>query len=228
MNKSTNHSKAKLNKAKGKGFAGRQMHPAIAQILVARNTIGEGKFSEREASLARSVIQSSTTQKHFTVWLGYVQVITSSVGAVIQTVTPDSSVSSAPHFSQLSGIFDEFRVTEVHCLVDSYNKYSKTTTVSGPIFMVHDESDSTALGSTAQSAAIGNVVVSNTDDMFPDRYGYGHRYPKEHTSALNSWQPTSGNTLVGSLKWWSTGISASVTYGTAIIRYKTEFRFLTD
>jgi len=155
--------------------------------------------------------------------LGYSVGIGSSAGGIIALTVADSIANSLPNFTPLASVFDEWRICGLHVVVESYNKYSKTTTLSTPIFMVHDGADSTALSTYAQAAEYGNAVISNTDDLWPRRGVY---FSKTNDEAANVWQPTSTNTVIGSVKWYSANLSASITYGQIFIKYLVEFRLL--
>jgi len=210
-----------------------QMHPVLAKILTTSDFVDEKgrkvveKLSEREGTLARSLLVSTSSRQVYPMLLGYTTTISSTVGAIINAVIPDSSAFSSNNFSSLANVFDEYRVREIHVIIESANKYSKTTTSSGPVFMVHDDVDQTALTSAAVAADYGTCFMSNTDDWFPDRHGTGIKFVKSAEESVNLWQPTTTTTITGGVKFWSTSVTASITYATVLIRYLVEFRLLT-
>jgi len=240
------HSKAKGGKSgrKKKGRPGSthhksgrspldvRLHPVLSKLLSTSDFVDEKgvkvveKLSEKEGSLARSLLVSTSSRSVYPMLLGYTTNITSTVGAIINAVIPDSSAFSSNNFSSLANVFDEYRVREIHVIIESFNKYSKTTTSSGPVFMAHDDVDQTAITSAAQIADYGNCFISNTDDWFPDRHGTGIKFVKSAEESVNLWQPTSATTITGGIKFWSTAVTASITYATVLIRYLVEFRLL--
>jgi len=219
------------NKKRGKKKSGgqshgRRFHPLVARALGINqpSIMGDEKevFSEREASMARSMLMGNSDTKVYTVVLGFTQTIGSNAGGQIVVSLPDSSVTSASYFSLLSQVFDEYRVVGVSVVVQPYNKYSKTTTLSAPIAMLHDSTDGAALTGFANASAADTVQLSNTDDMFPRTTVYA----KSHSESANVWAPTSTSTVIGSIKWYADTLSATVTYGRILVHYKTEFRFV--
>lgn len=189
-----------------------------------KSDTSEIKFDPVQRSMTRDIISSLSPNKVFPLALGYTTTITSTVGAIINTVIPDSSAFSANNFASLANVFDEYRLVGMTVIIESFNKYSKTTTSSGPVYMVHDDLDQTALTSAALAADYGTCHFSNTDDWFPSHRGI--RFSKSASETTNLWQPTSATTIVGSLKFWSTAVTASITYATVLIRYDVEFRLL--
>jgi len=228
-NKNINHV---TRKSSGRSPEVISKHVILNKFIPTRGTERERKdmdekLSAREGSIARSLLVSTSSRTMYPFLLGYQVNITSTVGALVTQVIPDSSAFSSNNFSSLANVFDEYRVKEIHVVIESYNKYSKTTTSSGPVFMVHDDVDQTALTSAAVAADYGNCFISNTDDWFPDRHGTGIKFVKSAEESVNLWQPTNATTITGGIKFWSAAVTASITYATAFIRYLVEFRLLT-
>jgi len=149
--------------------------------------------------------------------------LVSSVGGVINTTLAFSSIwGASAGYASLLALFDQFRVVGISLKAEPYNKYSKTTTISGPIVMVFDCDDSTALG--GYDTNLQNARRSNTDDLFPVEAWY----PRPGSNSVDSlWMDTqSPFTLAGAAKAYASALSASYTYGMVFYKTVVAYRLL--
>jgi len=225
-------------RAKGAAEYGKPMSltPAHRKMLLSMtpmfsspaNDKGEQKIDARAAQMsrefARSAFRSTYGARPVEVHLMITQNLTSSAGGVINTVLAHTSLASANDWTSLAIVFDEFELVGVSIRAETYNKYSKTTTLSSPIVMVNDDNDSTALTTYANNNAW--IATSNTDDCFTESGGSGRgnapvvwMFPSDPLID-NRWQATADVASIrGGIKWYANTLSATTTYGLAFVTY---------
>jgi len=170
----------------------------------------------------RGAMSSLGLSKEYHAPLLWSGLMTSTVGAVINWGLADSTgIAAAFGWSQLSTFFDEFRLRRVEFWCEPFNKYSKTTTISGPIAMYYDDDSYGVLSAFSLLAA--NQQHSNTDDLWSQERKRVFNKPTSDIY-LNAWQTTASIACPGGLLSYADSLSASITYARVWVRYWCDFR----
>ncbi len=149
--------------------------------------------------------------------MSYTYVLASTAGGVINDVLSNDP-STFGDWSGLSAAFDEFRVLSMTVQYYPWNRYSKSTTVTKPVFGVYDRSDGTAL------TTVGNAV------NFEDWYWAPLDDPWTHTFNCMAGIEDAGFTAVASVaargwfKLYQSGLTVSQDYGDLVATIRIQWR----
>jgi len=200
-------------------------------VLVGKSA-REEKVNTGEVSLfrsfSRSVFRDGLRNKPFVTKTVTALSVASNAGGVISSsVSTYSGFAGSTDYSLLIQIFDEVKIHSITASVHPWNKYSKATTLSGPIVFVYDHDDTSLLTSYNQNNS--TMQISNTDDMFSGRKELHVHFPymgipgEGWVSIANINSGTVG--LQGAFKYYANALSNSYSYGTAFYTFYAEWRF---
>jgi hypothetical protein len=135
---------------------------------------------------------------------------------VIANVIGDAPTAASDWASAVA-LYKEYRVLAHEVRFYPQNRYSKSTTVTRPIAVVIDRSDSSSLTSYLTAAVYTSHKIKSTDDPFSETC---------HMVGINeaSFSLTSSPTITKWIKFWSSGNSFSTTYGIYVVSYRVQFR----
>jgi len=204
------------------------------------NKAHKSKKSQRSASqpkmsavmrIERSYLPSTDNKKIEKVRLVGTGSISSSAIGVLNAVI-GLNPSSAPDWGSYSTIYDEFRVMAVRISLVSEQQFSLTA-LNGLVGVAYDNDDSVALTS------IGAVLAYDTAQMMAAVFTHNAN-GRENYDTLNrfSWsRPTTGvatsvvwidvaspGSITGSIKFYGTGLTNSISYYQFALEYFCEFR----
>jgi hypothetical protein len=181
--------------------------------------------NRRETSQAATVYrgpivtsQDKAQQDLHTVLLRYSADLSSDVAGRIAVVIGNSPTLYSG-WASWATLYDEYRVLGMELKFYPQNRYSKTTTITRPIFLVTDQDDVSALTSYIDAEAYASCREHTLDDPFT------------HTAKMagveNAVYTTTGTTVnTFCIKMWSDGLSTSTTYGLLISTIRVQFRGL--
>jgi len=161
-----------------------------------------------------------------------VQLVTlaSSAGGVINAVF-DQTMTGLSGWTSLANIWDEFRVLKMVVEYVPANRYNRAATTTLPGFAVVDRDSNSAITAAATALGYESVRILGLDDPWlPSGQVMGTCY-KPVSWAMNSVEdgifltsnvPTP--TVKPNIKLYFNGLTASTTYGTALLRVLVQFR----
>lgn len=148
--------------------------------------------------------------------------IASSAGGVINTVFDAwSQVTSSPTWTNLSASFKECRILAMDVTFLPWNQYSKATTVTTtPIYTVVDRTNNTPLSSLGDAASNSSCVIKSLENRFT-------RAVRMDSVDEAQWVLVGSGPSASSrfyIKWYSSGLSNSTTYGEYLTYVVVQFR----
>ena len=151
-------------------------------------------------------------------------VASNAVGIITKTI--DFNPSTASEWAQFSAIYDEFRVRAVRLSLIPYQQGS-VTALNGTVVFVFDNDDNSVLTS------LGAALEYESDHIIPAVWYANQNKPFSATfarpdagdhTAENWYDVGAPATAVGSVKFYSTALTTSVTYYTYVMEYFVEYR----
>jgi len=157
-----------------------------------------------------------------TVVLGFSFQATSTGAGVLSGVI-DNSVGSGTGLAQctdwasLSNTWGEYRVLAMQLRWFPYNRYSKTTTVCSPGIRVVDRTNNTAISSITDGMQHDSWKIFSLED------------PSTHVIKMDGtdeaqWRLTASGVAYAWFKYYSQGLSLTITYGVWYVEYRVQFR----
>jgi len=142
--------------------------------------------------------------------------LASTAGAVIADVY-GSSPTGSPNWADWNTVDGEFRVLCMKVKFEPWNRYSKTTTVCTPGYVVVDRRVSTALTSLDNAIAHEACRVATLE-------GPWEHWCKMDGTEESPFQAVSGPTSLFWIKLYFSALSISITYGQITVSYIVQFR----
>lgn len=144
--------------------------------------------------------------------------ITSTAGGVIANTFSIDDPGTAANWSDYATVWDEYRVLAAELYYSPQNVFNKlTTTVCAPGYLVIDRDGSSALTSYSQASAYGSSRFLSLEKPFRSIFRMnGVREAIFVTTA------SPGST--GSWLMYFSGLTASMTYGQVLIKWRVQFR----
>jgi len=162
---------------------------------------------------------SVKNEDHLTTLNLHVQTtVSSDAGGTIATVFSNNP-STGPDWVNLAGSFDKYRVLGFRVKFLPNNRYSKTTTVTTPVFVVGDRDDLSALSSYSAAMNYESVRELSLEDPWSFVLNTINAQQMEFRDCLSS-------TANEFIKLYSTGLSVSTTYGIALVTWVVQFQGL--
>ncbi len=150
--------------------------------------------------------------------LNFTGVLTSTAGGVI-----DSSYSNDPNsysltdWTNLIGLYHEYRVLGVRMEYFPNNRYSKSTTTVTPMIICIDRESAGTLGSYQAAMSHSSAKKVSLEDPFSIEF----KMQGAEESQFNSTGSTSANTWI---KFYADGLSVSTQYGRAFVYLLVQMR----
>jgi hypothetical protein len=139
--------------------------------------------------------------------------LSSSVGGVINQVF-DNNPSGYQDWSSIAALWDEYRPLSIFVEYKPYNRYSKVTTVTRPMYLVADRDSVGALGSVNAAIQYESCRVVSLEDFWSSGVKTEGALSLGGTT---SWTTTASPVASYCLKTYTTGLSASTTYGDVLV-----------
>jgi hypothetical protein len=136
---------------------------------------------------------------------------------IIDLVVQDNPAGS-PDWSSWSSIYDEYRVLGWEVSFIPNNQYSKVSTVCQPLLGVIDRADGAPLGAytvAVQYGSVKNLSLENPWRIVTKLAGSTEEAQFSRTGAPST------KTYI---KFYSTGLTTSSTYGLYVVRRRVQFR----
>jgi hypothetical protein len=150
-----------------------------------------------------------------------VNVDTAGTGNFSQPIGLQGSVSSAPNWSSLSAVYDEYRVlaVRVHFTpANGYNKLVATQTCPNPIFFALDRDSVTTVSSN--NTMLSYDSVKSFDIERPFTYDVFKMSGARESAFITTASPVN----LGSYVNWFTGATPSLHYGVLLCQFLVQFR----
>jgi len=138
--------------------------------------------------------------------------LASSVSGVIDAVY-DNNPSGYQDWSSIAALWDEYRPLSLKIVFKPNNRYSKTTTVTVPIYVVADRDSVGALASKNAAIQYESCQIKSLDDPFTK----GIKAVGLSGLTTHQWLTTASPSATFCIKTFATGCSNSTTYGDVII-----------
>lgn len=151
-----------------------------------------------------------------TIVLTEIQTLTSTAGGVLNTVF-SGNPSTAANWSDTNAVWGEYRLLGFTVFFMPFNRYSKSTTNTTPVLAVVDRRNATALSSTTDAARHASCVMKSLEDPWSITI---KMTGEEEANFIVVSAPTAFQWL----KLYTSGLSASTSYGYAFITYRVQFR----
>jgi len=164
----------------------------------------------------RSSLERNEEGTH-TVMLAYAYSLTSSSSPAVIAPTISNNPSSCANWSSFATVFDEYRVLGLMIKFFPWNRYSKVSTVTTPIYWVVDRNNLTALTGVGQATQYESVQQKSLEDPWSMST---KMYSVEEAQFLNTGSPASTYAFKG----YATFLSNSTTYGDLIVYMRVQFR----
>jgi len=120
-------------------------------------------------------------------------------------------------WSSYAAIWDEYRVLAMRLTFIPNNQYSKTTTLTVPLYVVIDRDSSGALSSKNQAVQYESCKIKSLEN----RWSYGI---KMHGPTGAGWITTAATAATWWMKTFALSLSASSAYGDALITLMVQMR----
>jgi len=214
--------KTKENKNSSHSFSDRVLRSLFARV---QDSYARG---EQKSYGSGSSFRTLLGSRVYVFEFPYRTSIASSVGGVINTSIVDSTgLAAAQYWSNAILLFDECKLMGVSVAVLPRNRYSKVSTTSCGLALIHDD-DSTPTLTTYQDACIRNdVSLMNIDDgtiqNAPGPSWVSFSKPRDPTY-LSDWQTTASLVVTGGLAFFAENLTASTTYADVLVKYKVALR----
>jgi len=140
----------------------------------------------------------------------------SDVGGTIALVQ-GSSPAAIGDWTSLANSFEEYRTLAFEIEYRPANRYSKVTTATFPSCWIVDRSSASALGSSITAANHASCRLLSLEDPF--KIGC-----KMTGTDESDFIPTSAPISVSWIKAYVTGLTASTTYGSCLVKYVIQLR----
>jgi len=146
-------------------------------------------------------------------------VITSSAGGEIDTYfSSDPAAYSLSDWTNLAGLYGEYRMLGIEVKFFPYNRYSKTTVVCTPLVVLADrEAPSATLGSYQVAASHESARITSLEDPWTQSC-------KMQNAEESQFVATSGTVNLYSVKLYANGLSVSTVYGRVFVYMLLQFR----
>jgi len=162
---------------------------------------------------------SVRNEDHLTTLVLHQQItISSNAAGAIDTVISNNP-STSPDWVNLAGSFDKYRTLGFRVKFLPNNRYSKTTTVTTPVFVVGDRDDLAPLASYASAMNYESVKELSLEDPWTFIMNSINAQTLEYRDCLSSL----ANEFV---KLFASGLSVSTTYGLILISWVVQFQGL--
>lgn len=151
-------------------------------------------------------------------------VASNGVGVITQTFN-FSAISSASEWTQYSALYDEFRMLAIKLTLIPYQQGS-VTALNGLVALVYDDDDTvvlTSMNSALEYDTMKLIPAVWTSKGQVDQHTWVRPSSGENTAVTWVDVATPANSF-GSLKFYSTGLTATTTYFTYAIEYYCQFR----
>lgn len=145
--------------------------------------------------------------------------LTSSISGVIDQVW-DNNPSGYQDWSSVAALWDEYRPLSLLIEYKPNNRYSKTTTVTAPIYLVVDRDSIGVLSSKNAIIQYESCTIRSLDDPFRK----GAKAIGTTGLSPQMWITTASPTASFCIKSYATGLSNSTTYGDVIVTLLIECR----
>lgn len=189
---------------------------------VSRLRVGRTRDIAQNASRYFGPIGPTDGLECYAIQVASVTDVVSSGAGIINTVfTTDPSAT--PDWSSYAAIFDEYRVLALMVEYQPINRYAPVASPGGitqqvPWFIVIDLDDVAPITTRPQVTAYGgSVEIHNTTDPWK-------RSVRMSGGPDDNWVTTATPTSTYAVKTFAQSASASVTYGTCLVRALVQFR----
>lgn len=162
---------------------------------------------------------SSEQNTLYTMEMKSVLALSSSVAGVINLVV-DNNPTGYQDWSSVAALWDEYRPLSLLIEFKPNNRYSKTTTVTTPIYVLIDRDSLGALSSKNAAIQYESTKIRSLDD--PYRQGVKTIGTTGLSSAM--WITTASPTATYCIKHYAESLSNSTTYGDVIVTLLIELR----
>lgn len=148
----------------------------------------------------------------YTIELRSVLSLTSSVGGVLVPVY-DNNPSGYLDWTSIAALWDEYRPLALQVKFRPYNRYSKTTTVTVPIYVVVDRDSTGAIGSKNAAVQYESCKTRSLDDPWTQ----GCKTIGISGLTTTQWITTASPSATFCIKAYADGCSNSTTYGDVLV-----------
>lgn len=151
---------------------------------------------------------TSTGNETETYQINFAATLSSSGTGTLTTVfNPGTQVTSSPDWTNITALWEEYRILSWDCTMQPWNKnYGPTTNVLPPLYSVIDRNTATALTSLADAIGYNSVQIHCSSDMV-------HRSAKMTGQDESVWISTGSSpatTGQAYLKLWGSAYSNSI------------------
>jgi hypothetical protein len=136
-------------------------------------------------------------------------VISSSVGGVINSVIGISDPNSYSDWSNINQVFSEYRVLGVICRFMPYNQYNKVTTTCRDLISVVDHENSNTISNYTAALSFGSALIKSIENAWS-------RTIRASGAEEMSWISVASTSNVFWLKLYADTLTISTDYGVLI------------
>ena len=162
---------------------------------------------------------SMKNEDHLTTMALHVQVTVASDAGGSITLVQSNNPSIGPDWVNLANSFDKYRMLGFRFKFLPNNRYSKSTTVTTPVFVVGDRDDISALSSYTAAMNYESVRELSLEDPWTfclnSLSSEALQFRDCLSSAATEW-----------IKLYATGLSVSTTYGIGLVTWVVQFQGL--
>jgi len=148
----------------------------------------------------------------YTIETKSVLTLTSSAAGVIDAVYDNNPVGYQD-WSSIAALWDEYRPLSIKVQFKPNNRYSKTTTVTVPIYVVIDRDSVGAISSKNQAIQYESCKIRSLDDP----WSQGCKAVAMTGLQTHQWITTASTAATFCIKVYATGCSNSTQYGDVIV-----------